>query len=146
MRNEEIINILTSKETWDNYHQFINLLDNSNKDLIDYFSDYLELLNNDTDYIRFRTYALIATISKYDSNNLINNNIDVILNVFNIIKPTLIRQLIKYSKLLIANKIELKDVIIKRIDGIDISIFNSSMKPLIIKDINSIKKEFNYGI
>lgn len=106
--------------------------------LYNYFDEFFELINSSDTYKIIRGFRLICSIAKYDKLNKINNNIDNILVVFNSSNGVIIRQCLKYINHILLYKIELNDVIEKKLRSIDISKYKDSMQSLIEKDINNI--------
>ena len=80
-------------------------------DLYNYFDEFLKMLNNDKTFIRVRGFRLICCLAKWDNENKINNNIDVILKELEDEKGTSVRQCLEKLNLILMYKIELTDVI-----------------------------------
>ena len=101
-------------------------------DLYNYFDEFLKMLNNDKTFIR------VCCLAKWDNENKINNNIDVILKELEDEKGTSVRQCLEKLNLILMYKIELTDVIDNKVRNLDLSNYKESMQSLIKKDIDYI--------
>ena len=87
-------------------------------ELYSYFEYLLEMLNSKKTFIRVRGFRLICFLAKWDNEDKINKNIEVILNVLEDEKGTSVRQCLEKLSLILMYKIELTEVI-KNEMGID---------------------------
>lgn len=144
MKKDEIFEILYGKEKWEVYQQFQtieNSIETSNY-LYQYFDEIKEMLLSEKSYIRVRAFRLICQLSKYDQNNKINNNIDLILNELNDDKPTNVRQCLKALVSLLSNKKELSNLVKEKLKKIDYLQYKDTVSPLIKKDIEYVLTNF----
>ena len=107
-------------------------------ELYDYFNEFLEMLNNNKTFIRVRGFRLICCLAKWDNENKINNNIDIILKELEDEKGTSVRQCLEKLNLILMYKIDLTDIIENKVRSLDLSKYKESMQSLIKKDINDI--------
>lgn len=107
-------------------------------DLYNYFDEFLKMLNNDKTFIRVRGFRLICCLAKWDNENKINNNIDVILKELEDEKGTSVRQCLEKLNLILMYKIELTDIIENKIRNLDLSKYKESMQSLIKKVVDYI--------
>ena len=107
-------------------------------ELYSYFNDLLKMLNNEKTFIRVRGYRLICCLAKWDNENKINKNIDVILNELEDEKGTSVRQCLEKLNLILMYKVELTEVIEDKIRNLDVTKYKESMRGLIKKDIDYI--------
>jgi len=107
-------------------------------ELYSYFNDLLEMLNSEKTFIRVRGFRLICCLAKWDSENKINKNIDIILNELQDEKGTSVRQCLEKLNLILMYKIDLTEVIEDKIKNLDITKYKESMQTLIKKDIDYI--------
>lgn len=107
-------------------------------ELYSYFEYLLEMLNSKKTFIRVRGFRLICFLSKWDNEDKINKNIEVILNVLEDEKGTSVRQCLEKLSLILMYKIELTEVIKNKIKNLDLSKYKGSMQSLIRKDIKNI--------
>lgn len=107
-------------------------------ELYSYFNDLLKMLNNEKTFIRVRGFRLICCLAKWDNENKINKNIDVILNELEDEKGTSVRQCLEKLNLILMYKVELTEVIEDKIRNLDVTKYKESMRVLIKKDIDYI--------
>ena len=92
MNKKEIFNIFYGKETWDIWKKFQEIessIDES-KLLYEYFDDIKNMLLDEKSHIKMRGFRIICKLSKWDKDNKINNIIDILLQVLDDEKPTLL--------------------------------------------------------
>ncbi len=107
-------------------------------ELYNYFSEVLKMLSNSKTFVRVRGFRLICCLAKWDTENKINTNIDMILSELEDEKGTSVRQCLEKLSLILMYKIELTDIIENKIKNLDLSKYKESMQSLIKKDIESI--------
>ena len=61
-------------------------------ELYNYFDELLNMLNNERTYVRVRAFRLICALAKWDNEEKIEKNIDIILKVFDDTTSTSVRQ------------------------------------------------------
>lgn len=109
-------------------------------ELYNYFNEFLEMLNNEKTFIRVRGFRIICSLAKWDNENKINKNIDIILKELEDEKGTSVRQCLEKLNLILMYKIELTDIIENKIRSLDLSNYKESMQSLIKKDVDFILK------
>lgn len=109
-------------------------------ELYSYFNDLLKMLNNEKTFIRVRGFRLICCLAKWDNENKINKNIDIILKELEDEKGTSVRQCLEKLNLILMHKIELTDIIENKVRNLELSKYKESMQFLIKKDIDYILK------
>lgn len=107
-------------------------------ELYNYFNEFLKMLNNEKTFIRVRGFRLICSLAKWDNENRINKNIDIVLKELEDEKGTSVRQCLEKLNLILMYKIELTDIIENKIRNLDLSKYKESMQSLIKKDIDYI--------
>ena len=143
MEKEEIFNILYGKETWDIWRKFQEIessIDES-KLLYEFFDDIKKMLLDEKSYIKMRGFRIICKLSKWDNDNKINNIIDILLQVLDDEKPTIVRQCLSSLNNLLLYKIDLSEKVENKLKKLDLSKYKDTMKPLIKKDIDFILKQ-----
>lgn len=108
------------------------------KESYNYFNEFLEMLNNEKTFIRVRGFRLICSIAKWDNENKINKNIDIILSELEDEKGVSVRQCLEKINLILVYKTELTDIIENKLKGLDLSKYKESMQSLIKKDVDYI--------
>lgn len=109
-------------------------------ELYNYFNEFLKMLNNEKTFIRVRGFRLICSLAKWDNENKINKNIDIILKELEDEKGTSVRQCLEKLNLILVHKIELTDIIENKVRNLELSKYKESMQFLIKKDIDYILK------
>ena len=107
-------------------------------ELYNYFNEFLEMLNNEKTFIRVRGFRLICSLAKWDNENRINKNIDIILSELEDEKGVSVRQCLEKLNLILMYKIELTDVIENKVRNLELTKYKDSMRSLIKKDIDYI--------
>lgn len=108
-----------------------------------YFDKFLCFLKEKSSYMRGKGIILILVNAKWDKENQIEKNINIILNSLRDEKPSVIRQTIKYLPLLVKYKRPLKEQVAKALEEIPVEEFKESMAPLIKKDIKLALEQIN---
>ena len=109
-------------------------------ELYNYFNEFLKMLNNEKTFIRVRGFRLICSLAKWDNENKINKNINIILKELEDEKGTSVRQCLEKLNLILMHKIELTDIIENKVRNLELSKYKESMQFLIKKDIDYILK------
>ena len=143
MSKEEIFNIFYGKETWDIWRKFQEIESSIDESefLYKYFDDIKKMLLDEKSYIKMRGFRIICKLSKWDNDNKINNIIDILLQVLDDEKPTIVRQCLSSLNNLLLYKIELSEKVENKLKKLDLSKYKDTMKPLIKKDIDFILKQ-----
>lgn len=111
-------------------------------ELYSYFNLLLAMLHVEKTFIRVRRFRLICCLAKWDTENKINNNIDVILKELEDVKGTSVRQCLEKLNLILIYKNELTDIIKSKITSLNLSKYKESMQSLIKKDLECILEYF----
>ena len=98
------------------------------------------MLKNDKTFVRVRAFRLICALSKWDDDNKINNNIDLVLKELDDETSTSVRQCLNKLNLILMYKPELVNKIENKLINIDLTKYKESMQFLIKRDIDSILK------
>ena len=118
----------------------IEIITTESNELYNYFNEFLKMLNNEKTFIRVRGFRLICSLAKWDNENKINKNIDIILKELEDEKGTSVRQCLEKLNLILMHKIELTDIIENKVRNLELSKYKESMQFLIKKDIDYILK------
>lgn len=135
-----LINKLYSKNHNEAYKTFLFLENESLKSNITYyfFDSFLEMIDNESSYIRVRGLLLISANAQWDIDNKIEINIDRILSHIVDKKPSVSRMFIKSLPNIEKHKKNLVYRIQMELSNADLSIYNNNMKHLVEKDISDI--------
>lgn len=139
---EEKINSLYGIDNVTTYQTLLELEMNTTEsdELYKYFDKFLDMLNSDKSSIRVRGFRLICSLAKYDKDNKINKNINVILNELDDNTSTSVRQCLSKINLILMFKIELTDIIENKLRNLNLTKYKESMQSLIKRDIDNILK------
>ena len=118
----------------------LEIITTESNELYNYFNEFLKMLNNEKTFIRVRGFRLICSLAKWDNENKINENIDIILKELEDEKGTSVRQCLEKLNLILMHKIELTDIIENKVRNLELSKYKESMQFLIKKDIDYILK------
>ena len=118
----------------------LEIITTESNELYNYFNEFLNMLNNKKTFIRVRGFRLICSLAKWDNENKINKNIDIILKELEDEKGTSVRQCLEKLNLILMHKIELTDIIENKVRNLELSKYKESMQFLIKKDIDYILK------
>ena len=118
----------------------LEFITTESNELYNYFNEFLKMLNNEKTFIRVRGFRLICSLAKWDNENKINKNIDIILKELEDEKGTSVRQCLEKLNLILIHKIELTDIIENKVRNLELSKYKESMQFLIKKDIDYILK------
>lgn len=99
---------------------------------------FLEMLDSKNAFVRVRGFRLICAQAKWDSGNLLEKHLDKILGTLEDDKPTNLRQYLSVLPKLISHKPELSGALRNKLTTLDLSKFKDTMRPLILKDIQTI--------
>lgn len=139
---KEKINNLYNEDNNSAYKTLLELetITTESNELYNYFNEFLKMLNNEKTFIRVRGFRLICSLAKWDNENKINKNIDIILIELEDEKGTSVRQCLEKLNLILMHKIELTDIIENKVRNLEQSKYKESMQFLIKKDIDYILK------
>lgn len=118
----------------------LEIIATESNELYNYFNEFLKMLNNEKTFIRVRGFRLICSLAKWDNENKINKNTDIILKELEDEKGTSVRQCLEKLNLILMHKIELADIIENKVRNLELSKYKESMQFLIKKDIDYILK------
>lgn len=138
----KLIKMLTDRDDKTAYAEFKALLArfSASDELYPLFDEFLSLTATENSYIFTRGFTLCCAQAKWDDKGKLEDNIEAMLNILNGIKPTALRQCIKALHEVIMYKPKLVNIIISRLEAIDLSLYKDSMRPLIMRDIDEIRK------
>lgn len=140
MSKEELFKILYGKEKWEVYKNFKSIeneIMESNK-YYEYIDDFFKMLDNENSHIKLRGFKLICKLAKYDEQDKIKSNIDLLLSVLDDDRPSIVRQCLSDINLLLLYIPQLSSKVERKLKNLNVSKYKDTMKPLIEKDIKAI--------
>lgn len=109
-------------------------------ELYNYFNDLLNMLKNEKSFVRVRAFRLICALAKWDNENKIENNFDLILKELDDNTSTSVRECLGKLNLILIYKPNLSGKVENKLKQLDLTKYKESMQSLIKKDIDSILK------
>ena len=110
-------------------------------ELYGYLEDFIEMTEDLNSYIRVRGFRLACAQAKWDAENRLDADLDMLLRVLDDEKPTAVRQCLAALHKVIICKPNLGERILARMDEIDLSKYKYSMAPLIRKDMEALARK-----
>lgn len=137
---EFMISMLHSKDTSKafEYLKGLEALSDNSNILYTYTDEFIKMVYSEKYVIRVRGFRLFCKQAKWDSENIINKNIDSVLVILNDDKPTALRQALAALQDIVLYKKELRNTIKDRILAIDYHKYKDTMYSLISKDIQNL--------
>ncbi len=108
-----------------------------------YFNDFISLLGSKNAYVRTRGFILACAQAQWDSDNLLAKNLDTLLKIIYDEKPIVVRKGLAALPEVILYHPEFSQKINDYLKQIDLTKYPESMRPLIKKDIQELKKSLN---
>ena len=135
------IEVLTGKDNTAAYQLMLKLEKESNDSELYYehLNDFIGMLKNKSSYIKVRGFRLACAQAQWDSEGIIDKNIDILLAMLDDAKPTAVRQCLQALPKVVQSKPGLRKIIMKKLNGMDLSKYKDSMQPLIQKDIECLE-------
>ena len=137
---EFMISMLHSKDTSKafEYLKGLEALSDNSNILYTYTDEFIKMVYSEKYVIRVRGFRLFCKQAKWDSENIINKNIDSVLVILNDDKPTALRQALAALQDIVLYKKELRNTIKDRILAIDYHKYKDTMYSFISKDIQNL--------
>lgn len=110
----------------------------TNNSLYPFIDSFVAMISNKKYTIRVRGYRLLCKQAKWDTENKIDANIELILQTLDDEKPTAVRQKLNAIEDIARYKPNLREAIRKTALNIDFLKWKDTMQPLIYKDIQSL--------
>ena len=104
------------------------------------FDDFIGLMTHESSYVRARGFCLACAQARWDRDEKIKTNVDVLLKMLHDKKPIAVRQCLSALHEVVLFKYELCDNICQELAKIDLSKYKDSMLPLIKKDMDELYK------
>ena len=140
MELDVLLSILTAKDTKQGYGAFLELerLSEETDDLYPYTERFADMVNDRAWAVRCRGFRLFCKQARWDTEGVIDRDLDRTLAILEDEKPTAVRQALAALLDMAPYKRELWPVIRKRVETMDLSCYKDSMAPLIKKDIEKL--------
>lgn len=106
-----------------------------------YMDRFSDMLDSDNAYIRTRGLTLLAYNARWDRDHQMAKVMDRYLKHITDAKPITARQCIKLLPMIARDRPELKAAILSALRHADLSAYQASMRPLVLKDIQQALNE-----
>lgn len=137
----DIITGLQSKNNSEAY-QLLQMLEERSEEsneLYGSFEDFMDLLNSKSAFAQVRGFRLACAQARWDTEGKLEKNLDTLFAALCAAKPTAVRQCLAALQNVLRRRPELAGEIISRLDGVDLSRYKDTMRPLIEKDIQALR-------
>lgn len=103
-----------------------------------YTEKFVNMIKSDKYVIRVRGFRLLCKQAKWDSDNILDENIDTALHILNDGKPTAVRQALAALSDVVRYKPDLRETVKKAVSEINYLRYKDTMHGLIAKDISEV--------
>ena len=143
----DIIEGLQDKNNSEAFKLLLKLekLSESSDELYPYYDEFIRLTESKSAFVRTRGFRLACAMARWDSENKLERDIDILLDMLRNEKGTQVRQCIEALRCVVIFKPVLREKIIRGLDSLDFSAYKDSMRELILKDIDKLKETVNDG-
>lgn len=140
MNTEQMISMLEDKDTSEAYKalQELERISDDSDILYPYLDKFTEMIMSEKYVIRVRGFRLYCKQAKWDTDNKIDETIDMALNILKDPKPTAVRQALAALLDLVPDKADLRDIVKERVSAIDYFRYKDTMHSLIAKDMQAV--------
>ena len=137
---ETMLSMQSGKATKENYAALVELEQCSEQSnvLYPYIGMFLEMIGSEKYEIRVRGFRLLCKQARWDTEHMIDENLDAVLTILKDEKPTVVRQALAALHGVLPYKKELHGVIRAHILEINCFQYKDTMQGLILKDIQSL--------
>lgn len=139
----DIIAGLQSKDDREAYRLLLLLEQRSEEsdELYGCLEDFLGLLHSKSAFVRVRGFRLACAQARWDAEDRLERHLDALLTMLDDPKPTAVRQCLAALGPVILHKPGLRGRIAVKLDGMDLSKYKDSMRPLIGRDIQALREQ-----
>lgn len=132
----ETLSALTSPDTKAAYEKLKAMISESQKSNIYYcmFDAFLDLVSSEKSYERVRGFKLCCAQAKWDTEGRLEESLPDLMKLLSDEKPTAVRQALSALLYVLKERPELRPLIVRYVEDMDLSGYKDSMRPLIEKD------------
>lgn len=137
---EMMLRMLNGKATKENFAALAELERCSEQSnvLYPYIRMFIEMIGSERYEIRVRGFRLLCKQAQWDTEHIIDENLDAVLTILEDEKPTVVRQALAALHGVLPYKKELHGAIRMHILGINCFRYKDTMQGLILKDMQSL--------
>ena len=106
------------------------------------FEDFIGLLNSKSSFVRTRGFRLACAQARWDTEDKLAANLDVLLKMLEDEKPTAVRQCLASLRGVVRCKPQLVSEIEEKLNAMDLGKYQDSMRPLIQADIAALRESY----
>lgn len=136
-----IIDGLQSKDHQEAYRLLLLLERRSSEsgELYGCFEDFIGLLKSKSSFVQVRGFRLACAQARWDTEDKLRGSLDALFAALHAAKPTAVRQCLPALQNVLRWRAELAGEIISRLDGLDLSRYKDTMRPLIEQDLQALR-------
>ena len=140
MNVELLLSMLTAKDTKQAYGGLLELerLSEETDDLYPYTERFADMVGDRAYAVRVRGFRLFCRQARWDTEGVVDRNLDRALAILEDEKPTAVRQALAALEELVPYKEALWPAIRQRLESMDPGRYRDTMAPLIEKDIRRL--------
>lgn len=138
----DIIAGLQNKNHTEAYQLLLELEGRSaeSNELYAYFEAFLALLESKSSFVRTRGFRLACAQAQWDIAGKIEKNLDTLLSMLEDEKPIVVRQCLAALHQVVLYQPHLIEKIEGKLKAMDVSKYKDSMRPLVEKDVEALRK------
>ena len=138
----DILARLQNKNNTEAYRLLLELEGRSaaSNEYYSYFESFLTLLKSKNSLVRTRGFRLICAQAQWDVEDKIEKNLDTLLSMLEDEKPIAVRQSLAALHQVVLYQPHLIEKIEEKLKAMDLSKYKDSMRPLIEKDVEALRK------
>ena len=142
---EWLLSTLATKDTKQAYGALLELerLSRETDDLYPYTERFADMVGDRTYVVQVRGFRLFCHQARWDTEGVVDRNLDRALAILKDEKPTAVRQALAALEELLPYKRNLWPLIRQRLEAMDPGRYKDTMAPLIAKDIRRLLEMMN---
>ena len=145
MDPELLLSMLTAKDTKQAYGALLELehLSGETDDLYPYTERFADMVEDRAYAVRCRGFRLFCRQARWDTEGVVDRNLDRALAILEDEKPTAVRQALAALEELLPYKRELWPALRQHLESMDPGRYKDTMAPLIEQDIRQLLEMMN---
>ena len=136
-----IIDGLQSKNNQEAYQLLLLLEQRSaeSDELYGSFEDFIGLLTSKSSFVQVRGFRLACAQARWDTEGKLRGSLDALFAALYAAKPTAVRQCLAALQNVLRWRAELTGEIVSGLEGLDLSQYKDTMRPLIEQDLQALR-------
>lgn len=103
------------------------------------FEEFIGLLTSKSSFVQVRGFRLACAQARWDTEGKLRESLDALFAALCAAKPTAVRQCLTALQNVLRWRGELAGEILSRLDGLDLSRYKDTMRPLIERDAQALR-------